>query len=329
MPDYGSHSTNKIQMGRETTKGTAVAADIIWRGEPAAIEDTSVIQRVVESIGLNLNSGRTFVAQKSASLRPPPTPATFEHLPHLLAAGVEDASPSGAGPYTYDYAPSLTATPNAVATYTIESGNAIAGDGAEMEYSFVSALNLTGEIGGSWMMQPTWMGRQRTEAAMTGGLSVVAVEEILFGKTSLYIDATGGTIGSTQKTGVLQKAAINLEQTGLVPLFSADGALYFTSHKWTPPRLTFSITIELESGGVVAAERAFLQSQAFRLFRLRSSGTSNRQMTIDFAGKYTSIGDYENSNGNTVVTFNGEADYSSSDSLFFNFVIINNLSALP
>lgn len=325
---YGVFSANKVQLGRETTAGTAVAATVIWRGPATDIENAQEVVMVDENVGLLVPTSRSYVAQLGAMLALPETEATFEHLPHVFEGGIKAVSPSGTGPYVRSgYAPG-TASANTIKTYTIESGNAVAGDGNEMEYGFVESFTLSGKSGESWKVSSNWRGRQKTVAAMTGSLSVAAVEEMLFGKTVLYIDATGGTVGTTQKTGVLLEASLDVE-TGIQPIHTADGVLYFSSHKIVPPSLEFSITLELENdSGVVAAERAFLASQAIRLFQLTCTGTSSRSFTAKWAGKYTSIGAYQNSNGNTTVQLSGNAIYSSTDALFFDFAVTNNVASL-
>ena len=325
---YGVASANKIQLGRETTAGTAVAATVIWRGPASDIENAQELLMVEENVGLLVPTNRSYVAQYGATITIPETEATFEHIPHVFEGGIKAVSPAGTGPYTRSgYAPG-TASANTLKTYTIESGNAIAGDGNEMEYSFVESFTLSGKTGEAWKVESTWRGRQKTVAAMTGALSLAAVEEMLFGKTAFYIDATGGTVGTTQKTGILLEASLSVE-TGVQPVFAADGVLYFTTHKITPPALEFTITMELENdSGVVAAERAFLASQAVRLFQLTCTGTSSRSFVAKWAGKYTGIGAYQNSNGNTTVQFTGNAVYSSTDSLFFDFSVINNVASL-
>jgi hypothetical protein len=147
-------------------------------------------------------------------------------------------------------------------------------------------------------------------------------------KTKLYIDATGGTVGTTQKTGVLMGAQMNVT-TGVVPVPVGDGNLYFAAHKFTRPNITFSITMELEDGGVVAAERAIFESQAVRLFELElNGGNATHECVLQWAGKYDSISDYENSDGNTTVTFEGHAVYSSTDSLFWQCDVTNQVASL-
>lgn len=327
---YGPFSSNRIQIGAETTSGTAVAADIIWIGPAADIEDTQVVMRPgqTDNTGMLLPTARTYISQLSAALSIPETEATYEHLPHIFEAAIKTATPSGSSPYTYSYAPGVS-TANTIKTYTLESGNAIAGDGNEMEYGFVESFTLSGKSGEAWKVTSNWRGRQKTVATMTGALSLVSVEEILFGKTKLYIDATGGTIGTTQESGVLLEASLTYN-SGIQPVFAADGTLYFTAHKITPPSLDFTLTLELDTtANTVVTERAFWKSQTTRLIRLIATGSASREFTVDIAGKYTSVGGYQNSNGNTTVQLSGTAVYSSTDSLFCVFEIDNLLTTLP
>lgn len=330
---YGPASSNTIQFGRETTAGTATTATVVWRGTAVDIEDTQVVMRPgeEESVGLLMPTDRTYVAQLGAALSIPDTEATFEQIPHIFEGGIKTVSTSGTtgAVVRSGYAPGTNAA-NTIKTYTLESGNAIAGDGNEMEYGFVESFTLSGKVGEAWKVSSNWRGRQKTVAALTGSLALIAVEEMLFGKTSFFIDATGapGTPGSTQKSGVLLEASINVN-TGIQPVFAADGTLYFTAHKITPPSLEFTITLELDTtANTVVLERAFWKSQTTRLFQLSVAGTSSRAFVAKWAGKYTSIGSYQNSNGNTTVQMSGKAIYSSTDALFFDFSVTNAVAAL-
>ena len=330
MANYGAFSANTIQYGRETTPGTGVAATVVHRGPAADIEDQREIFHPgkEESVGLLVPTDRTYVGKLAAMLSVPETELTFEQVCHILEGGIKTATPVGAGPYVRTYAPPLTSTPNAIKTYTMETGNKIAGDAHEMAYSFVESFTLSGKQGEAWKMSSNWRGRQKVEAALTGSVALQAVEEALFSKTSLYIDASGGTIGSTQKAAVLLEASITV-QTGIQAVFAGDGQLYFTTHKFTRPQFEYSLTFELESGGIANAERAAMESQALRLVRLSCPGSdSDRLMVIDFAGKHTAVGGYQNSEENTTVQISGEAKYSSTDALFFEIEVTNDLTAL-
>lgn len=325
---YGTTTYNKVQFGRETTAGTPVNATKIWRGKASMIEDDRSIKVVEEEVGILVPAERSYVASVIGRMNLPQTELTFEQFPHILEAGIHTATPTGAGPYEYAYVFPTNTTQPAIKTYTIEAGNAlVSSDHHEMAYSFVTEFELNGQKQEAWMMNANYVGRQANQASMTALTTLEAVEEANFQNTLLYIDATGGTIGTTLKSGVLLSARLRF-RTGLVPVFTADGQLYFTSHKRVRPALDFSIKMELETASVVAAERAFYKSQAVRLFKLGVTGSSSRALDIEWAGKYDSISDYENDDDNTVVTFNGHAVYSQADSLFAQLTVTNNLASL-
>lgn len=325
---YGTFTYNKVQLGRETTPGTPVNATKIWRGKAAMIEDDRNIKVVEEEVGLLVPAERSYIASVIGHMNFPQTELTFEQFPHILEAGIKTVTPSGTGTYTYAYAFPTDTTQPAIKTYTIEAGNAlVSSDQHELAYAFVREFELNGQKQEAWMITSGWDGRQANQASMTSLTTLEAVEEANFQNTSFYIDATGGTVGTTQKTGVLLSARLRF-RTGLVPLFTADGQLYFVTYKRTRPSLDFSVKMELESGSVVAAERAIFKSQAVRLFKLGITGSGSKAINIRWAGKYDSISDYENDDENTVVTFNGHGVYSQTDSLFAEIDVINSLSTL-
>lgn len=325
---YGTTTYNKVQFGRESTAGTPVAATKIWRGKAAMIEDDRAIKVVEEEVGILVPAERSYVASVIARMNLPQTELTFEQFPHVLEGGIHTVTPTGTGPYVYAYVFPTDTTQPAIKTYTIEAGNAlVSADHHEMAYSFVGEFELNGQKQEAWMINSGWMGRQANQASMTALTTLEAVEEAKFQNTLFYIDATGGTIGTTVKSGVLLSARLRY-RTGLVPVFTADGQLYFASHKRVRPSLDFSIKMELETASVVAAERAFFKSQAVRLFKLGIAGSGSKAISLEWAGKYDSISDYENDDDNTVVTFNGHAVYSQADSLFAKVTVTNSLATL-
>ena len=329
---YGSYDLNTIQLGREVTAGTGVAATAIWRGAFSHLQDTSERTTVEEQIGLLVSGERTYQAAVGGQLTAPSTPLTFEQILHLYEAGIETVSPTGAGPYVYSYAYPTSTTLNTIKTYTLESGNVVVPtDALEMPYSFVESMTFSGSAGEAWTMEGTWRGHQPVSTTLTPALSVAVVEECLVPRTKLYIDATGGTIGSTQKTGVFMGGQIQID-TGIRPVPVGDGNLSFAAHKFVKPTITFTVTIELEeTGGVslVDTERQIMTAGTVRLFRIQVVGSGTSDLVWDFAGVYDSFSDYENADGNTTVTLSGHAVYSSTDALFFESVVTNSEASVP
>jgi hypothetical protein len=327
---YASFQHNKIQFGRESTAGTAVPATVIWRGGFSNISDERQRETVEEQIGVLVKAERMYDKSYLAKLVMPATALTFEQVVHLLEAGVKVATPSGAGPYVYSYEIPTGNTVNTVKSYTVEAVNVSAtADYREMAYSLVEEFTLDAKAGEAWTMTGTWFGRTPVTGTATSLATLQTVEEALLMMTKVYIDATGGTVGSTQKSGVLMGANMKVK-TGLVPVMTGDGNMYFSTHKFTMPEVTFSLTLELESSGVVAAERAIYEANAVRLFQLTCDGSSAaRQFEIRWAGKYDKINDYTNSNGNTTVQLDGHAVYSSADTLYWEMDVTNGLATIP
>lgn len=327
---YGGFTFNKIQLGRESTAGTAAAATSVWRGVMAMLEDARTRQQVEEQVGLFAPQERSYDTMLLAKLSMPSTELTFEQICHILEGGVKTATPSGSGTYTRVYDFPTTAATNTIKTYTIEAGNTlVSSDVREAEYCFVEEFELSGKSEEAWKMSANWIGRKLSSSTFTSALSLLTVNEAAFGRTKLYIDATGGTLGTTQKTGVLMAAKVRV-RTGIVYVPVGDGNLYFATHKFVVPKIDFSLTLELESTSVVAAERAIYESDTVRLFRLKIEGenSATHNINIDWAGKYDKINDYENANGNTTVTLDGHAVYSSADTQFWKATVINQVASL-
>ena len=329
MATYSPYSNARMQLGRESTYGTAVAATTVWRGPFSMIEDTRERTIVEEQIGVFVQTERSYDSLISARWSQPATPLTYEQVCHILEAGVKTVTPSGTGAVktrVYNYPFSGTSV-NTIKTYTIETGSAtVSADVYEMEMAFVEDFEFSGAFGEAWTMQSNWVGRQMTATTFTGPIAVQTVNEALFNHCLLYIDASGGTIGTTQKTGVLTAASVRVK-TGLMQVPVGDGQLYSADYKWTQPEITFSITMELEDGSIVATERGIYRSNGTRLIRLKTSPSASLQFQIDMAAKYDSISDYENSDGNTTVTFEGHGVASSADSLALTFTVLNSVTA--
>lgn len=325
---YGTWPLNKIQWGREATAGTAVAATKLFRGNFAMLEDDTDKKTISENIGQLVTPERRYVSKKGAKLGIPSTGLTFEQFPDFLEASVKAASPTGAGPYVRVYAIPVDDSVNAIKTYTIEGGNTqVSGDVHEMEYSYVDEFEVTGKAGENWMVSSSWIGRQLTQTSFTGSIAIPTVTDAIFSNTKLYIDASGGTLGTTQKTGVLMGARIRL-RSGLIQVPGGDGVQYFRAIKPGKPEVDFSLTVELEDSSIVATERAAYVSDSTRLIRLLIDQGATRKIQFDIAGVYDKIGNYENSEGNTVVTIDGHAVVDTAASLFFTTTVTNSVATL-
>lgn len=329
---YGTSPYNVVQLGKESTPGTAVAATTIWRGPFASPEDSRVRKIKEEDVGYLVPAELNYDTRLGAVVAMPACELTFEQLPHILEAGILTATP-GAGPgYSRAY-PFPTTTSRTIKTYTIEAGNMlISTDQAEFPYAFVEEFELSGKADEAWMMSATWQAQRWVASSLTAALSIPSVEPAIFGNTRFYVDNSAGTIGTTQVSGKLLEASIKVK-TGVMFVPIGDGNLYPTAHKFVKPEVTFTMTYELEQDtGVsfVATERGKWQSRLGRLIRLHVPGSgATKDLKLDLFAIYDKFGAYENSDGNVSVKVEGHAGYSSTDALFFTATVLNALSTLP
>lgn len=327
-----------VQLGRESTKGTAVAATTIWRGVGSFLKDEREIEFVPEQVGLALPVLRTYTPKHLATIALAATPATFEELPHILDAGLKTATATqdGAGSdYIYAYAMSSTAV-GTIKTYTIETGDADGNE--ESAYCFVTDFTLSGERGAAVMVSSNWVGRTVGPTAKTGGLSLPSVAEILAAQGVLYIDDAGGTIGTTAVSSTLLDWSLKVT-TGRKPRFTVDsGQLYFDRDIFDKAAIEWILDVTFEHNATSVAEKVDWRAEASRLFRLEltgpavaSAGTvySNKTLIVDVAGRYQSFDALEDDDGNTVVKASLRGGYDETSTEALTITVVNELTAMP
>jgi hypothetical protein len=331
----GSTLLRKIQLGKETVAGTAVAATAIWRGM-GMLEDQRETVHAEEHVGYLSGVDRTYVPKLLGAISMEAIPATYEQLPYILEAGVKlvnTGAADGSGSdkiYTYTFP--ITAK-NTIKTFTIEGGDDQ--EVEEMEYAYVDAFTLEGKGGEAWMMSADWLGRQVSLSSFTGALTLPTVAEMLFSNSKLYIDTVSGTMGTTLKSQTLLEASLKVK-TGWVPVWTADGALYFSFNKSTAPEILLDVTFEHDS--TAAAEKVAWRAQTPRQLRILCEGPtvttagttySKKTMKIDLVGKWEKFSVLGEQDGNDIVTGTLRARYNATANKFAEIVVVNELTVIP
>ena len=331
-----ARSTRFIQLGRENTAaGTAVSCTTVWAGEANKFENLAVPVFPVEDAGLLAPLARSHVPKFGGRLTPPPAVATFEQINHIFEAGIETDTPAADGSgYIYEYNLPTTAA-NTIKTYTIEAGDATQCD--EVEYCFVSEFKLAGTADQALTMQPTWIGRQLTDATKTASQVVPAVREsILVGKGTVYINDTFASLGVTAVSSTI--IGINMAvTTGISAHFTADnGQLYFTDVNQNPASGSIDVTMEYNATGL--AEELKYLADTGRFIRFQFNGTAlgtagstytTKALRIDCYGKWESFSQLDESpEGNDIVTGKLRLLYDGTN-IFANIYVVNELSAVP
>jgi len=326
----------KLQLGRESTAGTPVAATTIYRAPASSIVADQ--ERVIpdENVGYLGPIDRGYFPSIGATYEMPESEATFEQILHLLEAGVQTVSATANGgtttAYVYTYAMPTTAQ-NTIKTYTLEVGNDQ--QAYRMGYGHVETITLSGVPREAVKVSAMWRGQSKMANAFTGALSLAAVEEILFGKGKLYLDDAGGTLGGTLTSATWMGFTMEVN-TGWRAQWTGDGALNFSFIKNIGPDITGSLTLEYNATGV-GAETAFAAGTT-KLVRMDFDGStlsgsggtySTKKYRVDLAMQITSVDPLESRDGNDIVTVNFRAVYNATAALYANFLVCNLLATVP
>jgi len=325
----------KLQLGRETTAGTAVAATTIFRVENAMLKDDRLKVKPGEDIGNLGGSNRQYESFLGGSLSMPEHPLTFEQSLHIFEAGIKSvatgvADTGGSGKvYTYAFPTTSANTPK---TYTIEGGDDQQAE--ELEYSFVKSFTVSGGPKEAVMISAEWEGRQITKCSFTTPLTAPTVEEVLFANGSLAINDVSGVLGATVKSNTLMGCTLNVT-TGFQSVAAANASKTFAFVKQTAPDITLNITFEHDATAV-AEKDAWIAGTARQIqlkfigTALTTSGTySTKAVIINLAGKWESFDVIGEQDGNDIVSGTFRAAYDSTATLFGNIVVVNELASVP
>ena len=182
-------------------------------------------------------------------------------------------------------------------------------------------------------MSANWKGRQVSKCTFTTPVTVPAiVEEMLFGKGKLYIDAVAGTMGATEKSNTLLGMSLSVT-TGWIPKYAADGQLYFSWAQATKPEVLLNVTFEHNATAV--AEKDAWKAKTPRQLRLKFEGNAlttagtftYKTVFIDLAGKWESFDSIGDMNGNDIVTGVFRAGYDATAAKFAEIKVVNETAA--
>jgi hypothetical protein len=166
----------KNQRGKETARGTAVAATARWIGDMTLKEIEGLYLPPFPYGVLSNNYSPGFVVAKGAELAYA-SALTFEEIVDFLIMSLKGGvTPTGAGAdKTWTFTHSPTADP-APTTFTVELGNTDGSTayGRKAEYIFATKLGISAGIDDEMKLTADLVGRQVADATVTGSLGVPA-----------------------------------------------------------------------------------------------------------------------------------------------------------
>ena len=335
----GIKQLRQVQLGRETTPGTSVAATTRWRGL-GALEDKREVVFPEEYIGIIGGGDRSYIPKVEGALTMDDVDATFEQLPHLLIASIANTTTGttdtgGSGKiYTYNIPYNAAPTIN---TYTVRAGD---NQQAEiMSYAFVQSFTLSGKAGEALMMSAEWVGRSVANGSFTANVTVPTVETILASRCAMYLDAVSGTFGTTAIDATLIEVEVEFADL-IMPKYTlqpVSNLPVFSFHYAGNREITGSLTFEHNSDAVT--EREAFRNQTPRLLRLDWSGSalttagsvySAKKLIVDLPIKYESFDALDDVDGNSIIKANFVSRYNETlGNAGKIIVVLNSLASIP
>lgn len=342
---YAHRAFRKIQLGVESTHGTAVDAteilvgrmegqpthDAVWhipqndRGVLAANYEVPVevgndvelqFQADAYDRGLLLaflNSIRSNITPTQPDVGNEPNHFLWTIEPSLTSANTPDET-------------------NGISTYTIEFGDNE--QAYKSEFCFTEKLEISGTPDSICEMSWDMKARQVTDTTFTGSLTAPLIKSFAFNNAKFYIDTSYAGLGGTQKIGLLRGFTWTYE-TMFKGFITADGVLYFNS--LTQDKMKVTLELQYRRGTDSEAERTKFRNQTMFYPRIEllsngemDSGQSNPEyVRLDGAFRYTEWDTPDDEDGALVTTVTAESFYDDTSAKMFSCLVGTTMSALP
>lgn len=250
---------------------------------------------------------------------------SFEDL-HFLEGMFGVATPGGGGPYTRAYAPPSTSAPTPRMQTLVKGNgsNVYTGEGmlpTDAEFTFATNAPLRYSY--------NLIGEEVTTAGSLAALSDRSVNAAMAQHVSLFIDAAGGTIGSTAISTPFFSGAlkINAKRTTYPGMGSLKDA-GFVDGKFSA---TLEMTLMFDATSKAYLDAILAGSSIFqKLVRIKYTKDVNHILTFDFSGvALQAPKPFEAANDVTALKFTLNA---INDTVFGSWLAINStnqVSALP
>jgi len=324
----GIKRMRRIQVGKETTAGTEVNATSKWLGN-GVMMDESPVTFIDADVGNMIQPNENYFPYAETSMVFDETPVTFEQLPIILSAGIEDVTTAttdgGTGTgriYQYDYSTTAVASTK---SWTIEMGNNQEED--VMVYGFVEEFTIAGASKEALTVTANWRGRGIDDTTFTTGQTAPSTFDVAdFNATKFFID--DNTVGTTSVSSTLIGFEFTTD-TGLRALHSADNRADFSTVLNVGPTISGNLVMLHNATG--EAERAKAQAGTVRYVRLRTNGAAlgtvgaaytYKTLKIDWALVYTETPSVEDQDGNDILTF----PFRGVDDLDPQIIVVNELA---
>jgi hypothetical protein len=335
MPIAGYTRFRKHQLGKQTVIGTPVAATRVFPFRGAIVHDPHWTEPDVDVGSIDPVMAPYKMASDTTSSQS--GPLCYDDISRILSASViGGTSPTGGPAYTHTFtAASLTATN--LDHYTDEWGDDDTTDWVQAYGGIISRLQWGfGEALGPWDVTMDWLYAGRNTVTPTAGLAVSSNPIWVYGRdTGIYINSTGGTIGTTRIADAIHSLQQTITLTVDNKRFANGSNDGFATVAWGIARREIVTDITFAKSSTVVAETAkwLADDPVDRYLEVRSTsptmvtGSTPYSNSIKLAGNWFTRTDGEQGN-NSTVTLSLHSRYDAGLAYVFKDVCINSRSAV-
>lgn len=294
----GSRFFSKVQYGKESTRGTAVAATKILLARVPQVKSDRMPVFPREDIGVRTSAVRALIHQYLYTNTLTIEHGYFQILPWIFGCGLKGGvtaseTTASQADYAWDQTPSLVAANDPDAS-TIELGDDV--QAFEAEYAMFERIRISGQVSQGMEASPVnieadFFSRQLTPTTFTGALSLPTAESMNAKLSRFYLDTAWSGVGGTEKANILRSFDIEI-LTGVHPKFAGSGYQYFNTHGEGVIDVTANFTFEGNSDADAIFDAH--QAKTFQVARLAVLGPQigsgvNHSLKIDIGGEWESV----------------------------------------
>lgn len=317
----------RVQAGKQSSFGTGVTPTVALRGVTAFKVAPDQDNRVLNDMQLSMAGGDTAVIASNGGGGSMEGWASYEDIPYILDGLMGEATPSGGGPYTRNYAAPVT-TSGIVAP---RISSFVHGDAT------VGAYALVGGIPSELTLKMTPKSEITYTTPLIGAGTAVDALETLTTRTvtpimasdvsTLFLDAWAGTMGATALTKCyLRNLELNVKNNR--KLRYCVGSLAASDHITEPWMGTLSLLLEWNSTSKAIIDEMVGGTAAKRQFQCTwANGTQS--LKLQFCGVVKGKPEiFDDDDGVVSVRFEMERLYHGTFANWLKFVSVNSVATL-
>lgn len=273
----------KYQIGTESTWGTPVTPT----AQLGLVEDLSFTPELeaqnLPDMRASLAPGYVAALLKETGTAKMTGIMTYEDWPYWADGLFGTATPSGGNPYVRDYIGALGTIPVRRVFTLVKGQSTPVSHIYGLSGGVLKEITISLESGAAMKYDMSFIGKLFATTSF-GSLSDRTQTPILAPQGLLYIDAVGGTIGTTAISTSWYAAEIKISSNAAVHYsIGALNPAAFHESKW---EATMKLTLEIDSTTKAMLDSVIGSSLLQKQIRFKATTGSSNIMQIDMAGSY-------------------------------------------